>query len=955
MNALNTNSPLGVMPCRFWRRSRPVWLVAAVVASVLAFVPGVGQAQSSTPAEGTLDTSFGNSGRLGVSWQSSAFDAAPVRTSLTGMVQQGDGRLLVVGTQYYGGSADTNSYAFLARLLANGSLDTSFGDRGGVLVSTRGGTQGDHVAVAPDGKVVVGGGHYSANVDTMFVWRLLADGSPDTSFGDGGSISSQSFNGGPTQLIRNFNFDAMAVQSDAKILVATSIGKGDFAGAEWTVGRFNADGSVDYSFGCCGGVFKSTDANPSGFSNLNSMLVQPDGKIVLGGNNGLNSQNFAVMRIQGNGFKDISFGRPGCGTDCDGIVFTDISGDDSVDALAYQPDGKIIAGGMSQSSRGMTLVRYNWNGSLDTSFGNQGKVTLLQGGTPDPTDNGISGIVLFGQQILVVSDHQSYPQESTVIARFDGDGSVDTQFGSFDGSGNILPIASTSTPSGVVVQQNGRVIAAGTSRLFGVRQVLPSDNEFSATLRVHGLGGGVKGCDNAVQGSECWRSVVLSLDQFDSRGSVHELRSLRLVPSGDYHGDPYYTLEAQIVDTYGNPLRDRAVTLKLDGYDFPLGHATFEGSTAYWRSDSLFPSEDSRFAWWTDRENRGFAKVVPVRIASVTTGIDIVYVYYDSSDEGNFPDSRWRSSTEASWGLKALVPPRLEDGARVSHVKLRPVAARPGSTIEVGEQRYDANGNEIPVSFAALESDGRTRVYGLAENKIWTFFKIRVTNGDQTAVHTFGLDPPPTAATPQDEVISVTQTVTEGETVSITARLADGVAPAGGITYKIEANGLDQHGQPIGAQPGIHTGDYPRSVTIPEGESSKAITIATVDDDRHTYRGYRVLNVIFTPDSQHPQAVTVKAKITINDNDPKPPPDPNPVPTGPGPTTYVPSVPVISEPPTTTTDTEPTPLSGVLGDHDTDADGELSLSEVLTATKKYRDGEISKTDLEQIIRHYLNN
>ena len=952
MTDLSMNSPLGVTPRRFWRRSGPVWLVAAVLVSVLALMPGVGQAQSSTPAEGVLDTSFGNSGFLGVNWQSSAFDAAPVRTNLAGMVQQGDGRLLVVGTQYYGSTADNDSYVFLARLLANGSLDNSFGDRGGVLVSTRGGTRGDHVAVASDGKIVVGGGHYSGLDDTMFVWRFLADGSPDTSFGDGGSVSSQAFNdsGG------TFEFNALSVQSDAKILFATSIGKGDFAGAEWTVGRFNADGSVDYSFGCCGGVFKTTAANPGGFSQLTSMLVQPDGKIVLGGNNGLNGQNFAVMRIMGNGFIDITFGRPGCGTDCDGIVFTDISGDDTVEALAYQPDGKIIAGGISKSPSALALVRYNWNGSLDTSFGNNGKVTLIDGGSPHAQSHGVTEIALFGRQIVAVSHHiGSGGTWSTALARFNGDGTVDTQFGNFNNQSQILPIAQTSTPHGVVVQRNGKIIVADTNRLFGVRQVLPSDNEFSATLRVHGLGGGVKGCDNAVQGSECWRSVVLSLDQFDSRGSVHELRSLRLVPSGDYHGDPYYTLEAQIVDTYGNPLRDRGVTLKLNGYEFPLGHATFEGSTASWGTDWLFPSEDSRFAWYTDRENNGFATAVSVELASVTTGIDLVYVYYDSSDEGNFPDWRWRSSTEASWGLKALVPPRLEDGARVSHVKLRPVAARSGSTIEVGQQRYDANGNEIPVSFAALESDGRTRVYGLAENKIWTFFKIRVTNGDQTAVHTFGLDPPPTAATPQDEVIPVTQTVTEGDPVDITARLAHGVAPAGGITYKIEANGLDQHGQATGAQPGIHTGDYPRSVTIPEGETSKIITITTVDDDRHTYRGHRVLNVIFTPDSQHPQAVTHKAKITINDNDPKPPPDPNPDPKGPGPTTYVPSVPVISEQPTTTTDTEPTPLPGVLGDHDTDADGELSLSEVLTAAQKYRNGEISKTDLEQIIRHYLNN
>jgi uncharacterized delta-60 repeat protein len=110
---------------------------------------------------------------------------------------------------------------------------------------------------------------------------------------------------------------------------------------------------------------------------VNAMVVQSNGKNILGGaleDTYTSPTDFAVVRFTRNGIVDSSFG-------VNGVTLTIFGGNDMVNSLAIQTDGKIIAGGESKTLGGGTrpdqfaLARYNINGKLDSTFGSDGKVT----------------------------------------------------------------------------------------------------------------------------------------------------------------------------------------------------------------------------------------------------------------------------------------------------------------------------------------------------------------------------------------------------------------------------------------------------------------------------------------------------------------------------------------------------------------------------------------------------
>ena len=212
-----------------------------------------------------------------------------------------------------GGGSGTTPRHSIGRLNADGSLDTSF-DAGanGCL---------DAVVVQPDGKIVVGGtfdtlGGGGTGTTTRYgIGRLNADGSLDTSF-----------NAGVDQRV-----DALALQADGKIVVGGAFQTLEFGGSgtlRSRIGRLNADGSLDASF------------DPGSNSRVHSLLVQPDGKIVVGG---------SFSRLGGGGFPPQSrpewlrIGR----LHTDGSLDTGFNpgAESQVYALAVQPDGKVLAGG----------------------------------------------------------------------------------------------------------------------------------------------------------------------------------------------------------------------------------------------------------------------------------------------------------------------------------------------------------------------------------------------------------------------------------------------------------------------------------------------------------------------------------------------------------------------------------------------------------------------------------
>ncbi len=269
----------------------------------------------------------------------------------------------------------------------SGSLDTSFDGDGKVTTPIGSGDDvANAIAIQGDGKIVVAG--YSSNGTNLdfTIVRYNTDGLLDTSFGSGGKVTTDFGNDDAAY--------AMAIQGDGKIVVAGYSSNG--TNLDFTIVRYNTDGSLDTSFDGDGKV--TTDIGIGSYDFANTIAIQGDGKIVVAGYSSNGSNNdFAIVRYNTDGSLDTSFGS-------DGKVTTPIgSGDDEAYAIAIQGDGKIVVAGYSSngSNNDFAIVRYNADGSLDTSFGTGGKVTTDFGGD----DAAAYAIAIQGDGKIVVAGY----------------------------------------------------------------------------------------------------------------------------------------------------------------------------------------------------------------------------------------------------------------------------------------------------------------------------------------------------------------------------------------------------------------------------------------------------------------------------------------------------------------------------------------------------------------------
>jgi uncharacterized delta-60 repeat protein len=396
-------------------------------------------ATSAFAAAGALDPTFGSNGIVAIKFND-------IPSSASEVVLQTDGKIITLGSVTLG---DEQSKRVITRYNNNGTVDTSFGTNGSTFVEVEG-FSGSRIAFQPNEKLIVGGQHG----EDFAVVRYNSNGTLDTSFGTngmgiilGGSDSYQSlgdiaiqpdgkivfvgdtsgsqstrteliyarFNSDGTEDIGNILYfsnshnnygKAVAIQPDGKIILSGIITPDDGRGPLLSLARINQDGSLDVSnFGTGGKVaipFYEFDNNHS------ALAIQADGKIVLTGTvfdtGGLNG-NLAVVRFNSNGALDTTFG----GT---GIVITDFGADESSDGLVIQPDGKILLEGKTCDSCSGTfgssdflLARYNSDGSLDTTFGENGKL-ISDFGDSTATHMGIAlqpdnKLVVVGRGVLV--------------------------------------------------------------------------------------------------------------------------------------------------------------------------------------------------------------------------------------------------------------------------------------------------------------------------------------------------------------------------------------------------------------------------------------------------------------------------------------------------------------------------------------------------------------------------
>jgi uncharacterized delta-60 repeat protein/uncharacterized repeat protein (TIGR01451 family) len=409
-------------------------LRCTVAVAVAVFLSVGGVVVTAEAAPGDLDTIFDPAGHDGI-----ILAALATSNGAAGVALQPDGKIVVAI------SADNNSHFGVFRYNVDGSLDTTFGSGGLAIVTAFTGVVGA-VAIQPDGKIVVAGGTTAGD---FAVVCLHPNGSLDTSFDTDGIVTTDL--GSAEDQIR-----AVALQSDGKIVLA-GLTRGLTTDWDFAVVRLNTDGSRDATFGSNGIV--ATSVTPGNFLDSTfAVAVETDGKIVAGGfTTPAAYQLFAIVRYNTNGSLDPVFGG-------DGTVTTDFGIGAICTSLAIQPDGRIVAGGHTLSShQNFALARYTVDGILDTTFGGgTGKVTtdVLSG-----WNSQIDAIALQPDGKIVAAgavEDAGLTQGTFALARYNPDGSLDTAFGT-GGTVTTDLTDAVDEATAVAVQTDGSIVAAGVA------------------------------------------------------------------------------------------------------------------------------------------------------------------------------------------------------------------------------------------------------------------------------------------------------------------------------------------------------------------------------------------------------------------------------------------------------------------------------------------------------------
>ena len=391
-----------------------------MVAACMTFLPA-----SVLARPGDLDPTFGFGGI--VDTQIGGFSVAP-NTILT----QPDGKIIVSGRTY--DDADNDESYFLARHNSNGTLDATFGTNGIVLAPSFGEVYaGADMALQPDGKIVtVGFGNDNWNGFT--ITRYNANGTLDHSFG------TSSGYGGTIAMWFAPGWNAAtggSVQPNGKIVVVGRIDHIDTPASSNVIIRLNTDGSPDTSFNGTGYVITTVGGNFV-------VLIQPDGRIITAGSIG---DDLTLARFNTNGSLDATFGNGGS------VVHSVTGGTDLLRDAAIQPDGKIVVTGWTDlggTTTNSAVVRYNGDGTIDTSFADNGVLT-----TENEFNIGNS-VVLQANGKLVALGYAGYIT-GFAVQRLNENGTQDTGFGN---NGRVI------TPNhravyDSVIQPDGKILAVG--------------------------------------------------------------------------------------------------------------------------------------------------------------------------------------------------------------------------------------------------------------------------------------------------------------------------------------------------------------------------------------------------------------------------------------------------------------------------------------------------------------
>lgn len=320
----------------------------------------------------------------------------------------------------------------VVRLNIDGTKDTSFNIGSGFPAQVY------SISVQPDSKILIGGSFRAFNGEFQkYIVRLNPDGSKDNTFTDGSLFND---------LSSSVSIKTISLQSDGKIIVGGYFKTGKIK----NIVRLNPDGTKDTSFDIGNGLGLT-----SGNGMVNSIVVQADGKILVGGSfnilEGTNNYISNLLRLNSDGTIDNSF-----------TLYNSNTGfDKSIETISVQRDGKILVGGKFTTFNNephKNLIRLNYDGTLDTSFELEGKSFDRIGGSD------VQAIAIQSDgKILVGGAFTSFNgQFQPFFIRLNHNGARDSSFDIKDGFNNGV--------KAIAIQSDNKILIGGAFASYNSTQ-----------------------------------------------------------------------------------------------------------------------------------------------------------------------------------------------------------------------------------------------------------------------------------------------------------------------------------------------------------------------------------------------------------------------------------------------------------------------------------------------------
>lgn len=398
---------------------------------------------------GVLDEAFGIGGIV-------TTDVGGGRDQAYSVIEDSSGNFVVAGTASNGGDNDPSQDhdIAIARYDSSGVLDASFGGGDGIVRTplSMGRDVANSIIEDRNGNLVIAGFSPVAGTFDFVLVRYDSSGNLDTSFGGGDGIVV-------TDLGTNFDYAHSVIEdANGNLVVAGRSTTG--GGSSWKLVRYDSEGELDLSFGGGDGVVDT----PAMADVALSVIEDSNGHLVLAGSARVNTSTYTVVvaRYDTSGELDPDFAS-------EGVVLTPVgSGYNTARSVIQDSEGRLVVTGYAELGGydDFVVLRYGSSGALDTSFGSGGVVTTSVGASYDHANS----VVEDSNRNLIVAGATATafgivePVHDFAIARYSGDGTLDSSFGAGDGVVSTSLGADDDQARSVIEDSNGNIVVAGISK-----------------------------------------------------------------------------------------------------------------------------------------------------------------------------------------------------------------------------------------------------------------------------------------------------------------------------------------------------------------------------------------------------------------------------------------------------------------------------------------------------------